>query len=273
VPSLWHGVWVRALLFLAAIAAFGNPVAAQSLPPPPEGVFENVTIGEPMAKLRPVLGDPVRVIAFNDTIIWRYLSHGNTVYIDVLVKNNLAESVTVVSHTAGVSYADARGMTFGMTPEEVRTRLGPATKESTNSDDGSLDLWYLAKPYGWIYEFHSGKLDFIQLIAAASLFRTFAPGPAAAPNDGISIERAVAIRPSNSLSNAAWIAQFLAHNACGNDGSWAQTSTRFAQDSTNHDALAYTIVHAKCSDGSLERDFFFDTPGVAGSPSPSPSPH
>ncbi|MGA8533345.1 MAG: hypothetical protein WB615_04500 [Candidatus Tumulicola sp.] len=249
-----------------------------------------------MVELHPTLGDPIRVLSTGETTIWRYLTHGNGIYLDVIVKNNVAQSVTVLSRSDGVRYVDPKGIAFGMTPDQVRAKLGSPSRESTNADDGSLDLSYFELPYAWIYEFHSNKLDFIQLIAAPSLLKTFSPGAAAAPNDGTSLERAIWIRPSNFLSNALWIDAFLATNPCDGDGHWKETSTKLAPDRTNNDPLAYTIVHARCTGGD-ERDFYFDTHGTASrkgntttiyvdpnhlrdtspsttsSPSPEPTPH
>lgn len=234
----------------------------------------------------------MEVVHVNGSTIWRYLTRGNGLYIDVLVKDNLAQSVTVLTRVAGAAYVDPKGLAFGITPDRVRGKLGPANRDSTNADDGSLDLWYVAMPYAWIYEFHSNKLDFIQLVAAPGLLRTFAPAPDVAPNDGTSLARAIAIRPSNFLSNALWMDVYFDKNTCGNGGSWKVTSTKFVPDTTKHDPFAYTIAHAKCSEGAAERDFYFDTSGTArsdgnnatiyvdphqplyilASPSPSPSP-
>jgi hypothetical protein len=280
-------------ILVAALFFFLRPAEAQTPPQPPAGVFENVTIGEPMVNLRMMLGDPIRVTTFGQAVIWRYLSHGDGVYIDVLVKNNVAQSVTVVPRVDGVRYADPRGAAFGMTPDQVRAKFGPPTRESINADDGSLDLWYYAPPYARIYEFHSNKLDFIQLVASPALLSTFASGPAATPDDGTSLEHAIWIRPSNFLSDAVWIDVFFATNGCGKGGHWKEGSLKLAPVAAKSDPLAYTVVHASCTDGSGERDFYFDTRGTAtshgnqttiyvdpnqlpvfpASPTPSPPPH
>lgn len=250
------------------LAMLASPVQAQTPSQPPAGTFESVTIGQPMASLRTTLGDPLRIIPSNGFDIWRYMTHGNDLYLDVLVKDNLAQSVTVLSRIDGASYTDSRGASFGMAPDQLRLKLGPATRESTNADDGSLDLWYFAQPYAWIYEFHKNKLDFIQLIASPTLRQTFSPGPPVVANDGASVERAIWIRPSNSLTNTLWIDAFLTASACGNGGHWKAASLSSAPDATKQDPLAYTVVHAACTDGAGKRDFYFDT---RASPSPQPT--
>jgi hypothetical protein len=278
---------------LSALLLLPLSAEAQTPSAPPAGVFENITIGEPMVNLRPMLGDPIRVDRSGDTVIWRYLAHGAGIYIDVIVKNNVAQSVTLLSRFDGVAYTDSKGTAFGMTPDETIAKLGAPTRRSTNADDGSLDLWYFSGTYAWIYEFHGNKLDFIQLIAAPALLQSLAAGPPAEPNDGTSLERAIWIRPANFLAIPAWIDVFLSKNACGNAGHWKEMATKQAQDSTKSDLFAYTIVHARCTDGSVERDFYFDTRGalkgtgknttiyvdpnqplyIEVSPSPSPSAH
>ncbi len=281
------------LVALAALVLLPLSVEAQTPSPSPPGVFENIAIGEPMVNLRPALGDPIRVSSSGDTVIWRYLTHGGGVYIDVIVKNNVAQSVTILSRMSGVSYTDAKGAAFGMMPDQVIAQLGTPTRRSTNADDGSLDLWYFAPPYAWIYEFHANKLDFIQLVAAPSLLQGLAAGPPAAPNDGTSLERAIWIRPVNILANALWIDDFFAKSSCGSGGHWKQASSKFANGAGKSDPFAYTIVRANCTDGSAGRDFYFDTRGtvkatgnhmtiyvdpnqplyIEVSPSPNPSPH
>ncbi len=160
------------LVFPVVLVLPSRPVAAQTASAPPDGTFEGITIGEPMANLRPTLGDSIQVFAAgNNAVIWRYLTHGDGIYVDVLVRNNVALSVTVVSRLSGVAYVAPSGAALWMTPDQVRAKLGPARHESTNSDDGSLDLWYAALPYAWIYEFHGNKLDFVQLIASPDLVR------------------------------------------------------------------------------------------------------
>ncbi|HEX3456728.1 MAG TPA: hypothetical protein VHR97_02130 [Candidatus Baltobacteraceae bacterium] len=251
------------MIALAALAALPLLAVAQGASPPPAGTFEGITIGEPMAGLKAAYGDPVRVLSVGGSVIWRYLTQGNGVYLDVLVKNNLAQSITVVSRFDGVRYTDPKGMSFGMTPDQVRAKLGTPTRESTNADDGSLDLWYFAGQYAWIYEFHNHKLDFIQIIAAPALLSALAPGPAVKPDDGTSFDHAIWIRPSNIVANGQWIDVFLAANSCGKSGHWKQESLKLAPDATAKDPLAYTIVHASCTEGKAARDFYFDTHGAA----------
>jgi hypothetical protein len=278
------------LVFLAAaiLALCSQPLHAQT--PAPAGVFDNITIGEPMAQLHATFGDPIRVLQYGQTVIWRYLTHGGGLYTDVIVKDNLAQSVTVLRRISSVRYAAPTGASFGMSPGEVRAKFGAATREATNADDGSLDLTYVARPFAWIYEFHANSLDFIQLVAAPSLLATFPPGSAVTPNDGTSLARAIWIRPSNVLSDTVWIDAFLAENPCGGGGQWKQTSSKLAADQAADDPIAYMIVHARCSAGNQERDFYFDTHGAARSngnpttiyvetnqlpdavPSPAPSP-
>jgi hypothetical protein len=214
-----------------------------------------------MADLRPTLGDPIFVSSYGGTVVWRYLTHGGGTFTDVIVKNNVAQSVTVLGRFKSVDFTDPNGITFGLTPDEVRTKLGPAVRESTNSDDGSLDLTYRSLPYGWVYEFHANKLDFIQLLAGQSILNSLTPGPPATPNDGTSRERAIWIRPSVVVSNTLWIDTYLAHADCGSGGHWKSATQEFLPDSATHDPMAIMVVHAQCSAGQDRRDFFFDTHG------------
>lgn len=214
-----------------------------------------------MIDLRPTLGDPIFVSSYGGTVVWRYLTHGGGTFTDVIVKNNVAQSVTVLGRFSSIEFTDPNGITFGLTPDEVRAKLGPPVRESTNSDDGSLDLTYRSLPYGWVYEFHANKLDFIQLLAGQSILNSLTPGPPATPNDGTSRERAIWIRPSIAIANTLWIDMYLAHAVCGSGGHWNRATQEFLSDSPVKDPMEMTVVHAQCSAGDDRRDFFFDTRG------------
>ncbi|HTU83557.1 MAG TPA: hypothetical protein VMF61_15620 [Candidatus Acidoferrales bacterium] len=254
---------MRPSLLIAAAAALSPvTVLAQSpVPSPAAMAFEGITLGEPIAGLKPRLGDPLAVLTTPSAIIWRYLQHGGAVYVDVIVKNNVASSVTVLPRLPGVPYTDTRGASFGMSADQVREKLGVPSRVSTNADDGSVDLWYRSGEYAWIYELHADKLDFIQLIVSPPVAAAFASGPATAPSDGTTLDRAIWIRPSNILVNTVWIGAYLALNACGTNGHWRETGSQLKDDPATHQ-IAYTIVQARCTDGTAERDFYFDVHGT-----------
>ncbi|HET6275579.1 MAG TPA: hypothetical protein VFE16_06585 [Candidatus Cybelea sp.] len=265
---------MRSSLVLAAfVALIPTSVPAQTPPASPSAMaFQGVTLGEPIAGLKQRLGDPVAVVTPPNVVIWRYLEGGGAIYLDVLVKKSVAASVTVVQRFPGAPYTDSKGASFGMSADQVRALLGTPAKVTTNADDGSIDLWYRAGDYAWIYEFYSDKLGFIQLIASPGIVQNFTPGPPVAPSDGTSLDRAIWIRPSNPLSNTNWIDAYLATNECGTNGHWKQLSLKLKDDPPIRDPLAFTIVHARCTDGAGERDFYFDTHGQPNPASSSPTP-
>jgi hypothetical protein len=223
------------------------------------GTFEGVAIGAPIASLRASLGDPIKIERTGETVIWRYLTHGGGTYLDIIVKNNVVQSLTLLNRFNSLKYVDPNGIAFGERPDQVRAKLGSTAREATNSDDGSLDLWYTSLPYAWVYEFRANALSFIQLVASPTFLATFSAGPAATGGDGTSLEQAIWIRPSHVFFTSTWIGVFLAKTTCGTNGHWIQTASRFQADSQN--PLAYTIVSASCSDGNAKRDFYFNTSG------------
>ncbi len=260
-------------LLLATVAVLPICAAAQTPAPAPAAIsFEGITLGEPMAGLKPRIGDPVRVVQAGHSVIWRYLQGNGGIYLDVLVRNDAAYSVTVVQRFQGVAYTDPNGISFGMSADQVRARLGPPTRTSTNADDGSVDLWYRVGEYAWIYELYSDRLGFIQLVASRSVQQGFVPGPPTVPSAGTSLDSAIWIRPSSPLANATWIDTYLAMNSCGNNGHWTQTSSNLKPDTAKNDPVTYMVVRARCTDGGAERDFYFDTRGASPAPSPQASP-
>ncbi|HEY1429250.1 MAG TPA: hypothetical protein VGF18_06730 [Candidatus Tumulicola sp.] len=257
----------RLLSFAVSVAAGWSlccaPLVAQTPQPnaaiSATGVFEGVTLGEPVANLRATLGDPIRVVTSPGTTIWRYLTHGGAAFLDLIVKNNVATSITLLSRSSDLQFTDPNGIALGATPERVRAKLGKPPRENTNADDGSLDLWYYALPYAWIYEFNNEKLTFVQVVATPKFAATFPPGPPATVPDGSTPQQAIWIRPADSTFVTMWIGAFLGLNSCP------------GADPANDAATPYLVVHARCTTGSKERDFYFDTHGSTAASAPQQS--
>jgi hypothetical protein len=266
--------------FCGAVIAFlvvcSGIAHAQGTPAPASAsaaavTLEGVTLGEPMQQVRDALGDPVQFVSVTGQQIWRYIGHGGAIYVDVLAKNNVAYSVTVVRRFAKSSYTDAAGITFGSSGADVRAKLGEPKRTSTNSDDGSVDFWYVDENGAKIYEFYRDNLGFIQILPSPKLQSAFASPDAVLPGDGTSVATAIRIRPSNLIGNSMWIDAYLAMNQCGLKGHWKETSLKMAPDDATKDPLAYTTVHAQCTEGGTERDFVFDTHGMVTKTGPNGS--
>ncbi len=264
---------VRIAAFLVWIALCGGAASAQTpAARAATSTLEGVTLGESMQQVREALGDPVQVQPVVNHQIWRYIERGGAVFVDVIPRNNAVTSVTVLRRLDDSSYTDDRGVAFGMSSAEVRAKMGPPARQTTNSDDGSVDLWYVEGDTGRIYEFFGDKLGFVQILVRPGSQPTAASNEATiAPADGSSIANAIRIRPPNLLGNSMWIDAFLAMNPCGGDGHWKETSLNLQADPATNDPLAYTIVRAKCTTGEAEKTFFFDTRGVVTKTGPNGS--
>lgn len=248
---------------VSLILCSGVAVAQTPSPSQPNMTMEGVTLGQSMRQIRDSLGDPVQLSLVGDQTIWRYLEHGGAVFMDVIPRNNVVSSITVVRRFDDSPYADDRGASFGMSASAVRAKMGAPTKSSTNGDDGSVDLWYVTGDTARIYEFFGDKLGFVQILARPGSQSTAeANAPPMAPDDGSSVARAIRIRPSSMLANTSWIDAYLAMNQCGNGGHWHETSSSMQDDPATKDVMAYVVVHATCTAGSVTRTFYFDTHGA-----------
>lgn len=242
-----------AVALLAATPPTPTPVVARL-------ALEGITLGQTTHELRAGLGDPIQFVSQGNQQIWRYLEHGGAVYVDVLVRDNAAMSVTVVRRFSSSPYTDENNLSFGMSAADVKAKLGEPARQTTNSDDGSIDLWYFAPAGVRIYEFYGDKLGFIQILPPPHV--SFASEVSESPADGTSVANAIRIRPSDFMGNSMWIDAFLAMNVCGGNGHWKESSLKMQPDATGNDLMAFTIVHAQCTSGTAERDFYFDTAGV-----------
>ena len=264
---------MRPAALILALAVCGGTALAQTTGGGQQNAtLEGVTLGDSMRQVRDTLGDPVQVRALEDQTIWRYIERGGAVYVDVIPRNNIVSSVTVLRRFDSSQYTDARGVSFGTNAAGVRAKLGAESKETTNADDGSVDLWYVSGDAAWIYELYGDKLGFVQIVARPGSQSTALAGETPiVPADGSSVVNAIRIRPSSFLGNSLWIDAFLAMNQCGGNGHWKETSLDLQSDKVQNDPLAYTVVHAKCTIGDAERVFYFDTHGVATKTSPDGS--
>ena len=256
-----------AAAFGLAFVMVADCVSASAQSPSPSGnpiSMEGVTLGEPMRQLREMLGDPIHVTTVRQGQIWRYLERGGAVYLDIMPTNNVVISITVVRRFDDSPYTDDRGVSFGSSSAAVQAKIGVPTKRSTNSDDGSVDLWYISGDTARIYEFYADKLGFVQEIArpGSSLTSGNHDEPVLPP-DGTSLANAIRIKPSNLLADSAWIDAYFSMNPCEGGGRWKETSTNLQADSASNDPIAYIVVQAKCTSGSTSSTFYFDTHGAA----------
>lgn len=265
---------LEAALFIASVAVGSGTAAAQPTPSNAAGAtMEGVSLGEPMSQVRDNLGDPLKVVTISQGQIWRYLEHGGALYLDVLPQNNVVRSITVVRRFDDSSYTDDRGLSFGSDVAAVQAKIGAPTRQSTNSDDGSVDLWYVGGDVARIYEFYAGKLGFVQIFARPGSPLTAGNGEEpTVPADGSSVASAIRIRPSTLIGDSMWIDAFLATNSCDDGGHWKETSTALQADKAANDPLAYMVVHASCTTGNADRTFYFDTHGAAATATPKPAP-
>ena len=240
-----------AIAIILALAVSPSPQPSAS--PGANATLDGVTLGDSLAMIHERHGDPVsfQEIPKQSQRIWRFLENGNRL-LDILERNGVAVSVTVAKYAQDAAFTDLRGISFGMSSDEITQKLGEPQKAQTNADDSSLDLWYRATDGVTIYEFASGRLVFEQLLAPREKENAFAPGPAVQPRGGTSLDDAIVASPPGDT----WIHAYFALNTCGRNGQWQIVSTRSIEKS-----LTYEVVHATCSSDNLTRDFYFQLPG------------
>jgi len=256
-------VKIRWTAVVLALAFFPGLAGAQTLPAALPSLA-GFTIGEPLATVRDRMGDPLVVDAADGQSIWRYLTPDGAAFADLLVKDNVVLSITVLRRFPTSAFALPNTIAFGMHAEDVRKALGPATHERIMQDDGSLDLWYQDANTAWIYEFKNDVLGFIQVVVSPAQRAALEPGPPVSPGDGSSPERAVLMAAMSLPAVAGWIDAYLHEQTCAGGGRWIEQST--------HGEAGYTVVHATCAGGSGQRDFYFDARRAVTEVLASPAP-
>ena len=120
--------WLRPFTVISKTAlAFAVALLASAARPAPV-TWQNVTLGEPASALRAVLGDPLRIVAFDkdDTRVARYwLPGANSTYLLVIERRGYAEGFDVFTDTAPSEVLanvapDPSGVRLGDTMDSVK---------------------------------------------------------------------------------------------------------------------------------------------------------
>lgn len=232
-------------------------VAALSLGPAIS--WNNVALGAPVSSLRPLVGDPLRVVVSPDgaTRIGRYWLAGlsSTVFLVVEKRGYIqAFSATTKDVSAGGFESvppDPSGVRLGDTLESVE-KLHPEFHAEA-ADDGSPQLiGEVANPTGGVaYEFQGGRVRSFQ-------WGILDPGlpelPALADPPGDSIATAVLVLQKTESQGTNWETLYLGYHRC--DG---RTRWNLAQQTTvRENGHVYDRLRVSCPSTKTERDFYFD---------------
>ncbi|MGC1379937.1 MAG: hypothetical protein WA814_02795 [Candidatus Baltobacteraceae bacterium] len=254
-------------LLVAAIAS-PAPAAAPNAQPV---TWNGITLGAPAAALRASLGDPLRVVVFNDgkRRIGRYAIPGSSSAFFLVTE----ERGYVIGFAAFVSFegvAAPTGPVAGVPPDPSGAQIGatfdsvkaahPGFHAETDQDNNPILVGRISPQVGAAYTFVDNRLRMLQ-------WDTQAPEnlPELAPlsdPEGTSVATAILDAQKNESDGVAWEYRYLAFHPCAENARWIMQN----QSLVNDNGHAYDRLHVVCSTTKAERDFFFDIGSYFGKP-------
>ncbi len=238
---------IAAILVLAAAfsVAAGSAVA-----------WHGVTLGAPASSLRPLLGDPLRIVPLNGRRVARYwLPGANSTYLLVVEESGYIssfEAFTDVTPTAVMDNVapDPSGVRLGDTLEAVKS-AHPDYHSAIDQDDRPLLVVHVSSTTNAGYVFQDGRMRSFQW--TTQLAAQPALPPLGAPN-GDSPFAAILDKQANETDGVAWEYRYLAFHPCSGDTRW-----QIKNQSLMHAAgRAYDRLRVVCPATNSERDFYFD---------------
>lgn len=221
--------------------------------------WNSVTLGAPVSTLRPLVGDPLRVVSApgEQTRIGRYWLPGlaSTVFLVVEKRGYIqAFSATTKDVSAGGFEPvppDPSGVRLGDSLESVKA-LHPAF-HSEAAEDGSPQLvGEVANPTaGVVYEFQDGRVRSFQW----GMLDVGGPElPGLSDPAGDSTATAVLDVQKTQSQGVNWETLYLGYHRCDDRTRWELTR----QSVVREGGRVYDRLHVVCPTTKAVRDFYFD---------------
>jgi hypothetical protein len=219
--------------------------------------WHGVRLGAPASTLRPLLGDPLRIVPVNGARVARYWLPGATSTYLLVVEDggyiSRFEAFTDIAPTAVLDNVepDPSGVRLGDTLEAVKS-AHPDYHSAIDQDERPLLTVRISSTTNADYVFQDGRLRSFQWSTTAHAAQLALP-PLAAPT-GDSLFAAILDKQGNETDGVAWEYRYLAFHPCSGDMRW-----QLKNQSLMHAAgRAYDRLHVVCPATNGERDFYFD---------------
>ncbi len=219
--------------------------------------WHGVALGAPASTLRPLLGDPLRIVPTNAGRIARYwLPGANSTYLLVVEEGGYVSSFEAFSDVAPTAVLDnvapdPSGVRLGDTLEAVKS-VHPDYQSAIDQDDRPLLVARISPTTHAGYTFDDGRLRSFQWVTSAHPAQPALP-PLSAPA-GDSLFAAILDKQANETDGLAWEYRYLAFHPCSGDARWQLKNQSLMREA----GRAYDRLHVVCPATNAERDFYFD---------------
>jgi hypothetical protein len=221
--------------------------------------WNTITLGAPAASVRARLGDPLRVLLFDNPSqrIARYwLPGSDSTYALVIEERGYIKGLEAFTNAPPTEIVDnvppdPLGVRLGETLDSVKLKA-PMLHQST-ADDGTLQLvGRVSTTAGALYEFKNNRVSSFHW--GITIPRDGSAGPPLADPAGNSMATAILNMQRNETDGVAWEYRYLAFHPCSDDARWRLKQ----QGLMNQGGRAYDVLDVVCPATKQERDFYFD---------------
>jgi hypothetical protein len=247
------------------IAAAAALLLAQGPAFQPPVVWNRITLGGAASYLRAILGDPLRIVAFDSDAsrVARYWLPGdNSTYVLVVERRGYVTSFDIITEatpTAPIQTVppDPLGVRLGDTQTSIKAQH-PDLQAGTDDQGMPTLMGRIGANAGAGYSFVKDRAQSIQWTTAVP---KDAPelAPIAAPA-GDAPSTAILDMQQNESDGVAWEYRYLAFHPCVENERWRMLKQSLVQDGTR----VYDRLHVVCPSTKSERDFYFDVTNYFG---------
>jgi hypothetical protein len=221
--------------------------------------WQHITLGEAASDLRPLLGDPLRVLSFNNGTrhVARYwLAGSNSTYVLVVEERGYVVSFDAFTDTAPAGIlenvpADPFGVRLGDTLENVKVKH-PTVEGGVDEEGNPFLVGRTSATTGVEYSFENNRVRAFQWAAPVPIGNAALAPLAVASGDATS--SAILDVQQDETDGVAWEYRYLAFHPCTENARWQLKS----QSLLNEGGRAYDKLRVVCPPTKSERDFYFD---------------
>ena len=227
--------------------------------------WHGITLGEPAAALRASLGDPLRVLAFDNAnrhVARYWLPGSNTTYVIVVEERGYVVSFDAFTDAPPPAIiqtvpADPLGVRLGETLQEVRTKH-PNFRGDTDEGGNPFFVAAVSSTTGVEYSFEDNRVRRFQWAAQIPKDKPVL-APLTSPS-GDAVASAILDLQQNEADGVAWEYHYLAFHPCTQTASWKLQRQSLLRDG----GRAFDDLHVVCPPTNVQRDFYFDVTSYYG---------
>jgi hypothetical protein len=232
---------------------------AAATSPAPQATWNSITLGAPASTLRPVLGDPLRILLFKDGTrrVARYWIPGaNSTYAIVIEERGYVTGFDIFADTAPTSILenvppDPLGIRLGDAFENVKAPDIPL-RRGVDENGAPILTGRFSPAVGMVYSFQDNRVGRIEWATALPAGKPEL-SPLTDPG-GEATSSAILDMQKNEIDGVDWEYRYISFHPCTDTVRWKLQS----QSLLSQNGRAFDKLHVVCPPTKAERDFYFD---------------